>query len=80
MAAGNERHDHMIDTEAHPENRKAAGFFILLLPGIFFWREGRENRGLAEYMGEPSDRLLMWSGYCFFRLDCYPGLTHFDQP
>ena len=28
MAAGNERHDHMLDTGAHPENRKAAGFLF----------------------------------------------------
>ncbi len=32
MAAGDGRHDHMLDTEADPENRKAAGFFCFILP------------------------------------------------
>lgn len=50
MAAGDGRHDHMLDTEADPENRKAAVFcLVTLISGIFLSPQSIQN---CEFLGQ----------------------------
>ena len=70
MAAGNERHDHMIDTEAHPENRKAAGFLfhpatarnLLLVERSWKPEIGGTHGGERRLRGK--EGLRWWFGCC----------------